>query len=546
MRPLTASVAAALLLLISCGQQQDFPRTPEGVSLKCLSLTVDDLETAPGTKSILTDPDIETKVTTLTLALYRRDGSLYETAYLTSGFDSMEFLLEVEENYTVYALANMGDMRPHFPDSITGDESLSGISYTIPGYTTSGTGINDRGIPMAGKLSCSVDLDNTSAVTIPLKRLLSKLAVDLSVHWDGVLRSIRICNLNGRLLPFGDSRATSASDILADEEIATGEGLSEGSFVFYVPENVQGSIPAIGSSADKSRDNAEAISSDKADLLSYLEVTVDGQGQYEGNITYRSYLGGNATSDFTITRNCRYSWVVDYFQDGTFLDDWKHENELAWWSYRYKIQIGNSSQGRLNVSSGDTFLLKLLRAEDRYERGSLKTAGNLEYIATEDCEWTLEDYGSHPEWISFNRIHYPPGVTYNYREYIALEEGSGYIRATLLPELGSFTDRVRVNCVGEREPVVLTVSPTSIVLGETVQFTATLRGVNIIRATYRWYLNQGIFGYINNQPITADIGNIFVTRDGAFTPTIPGTYEVYVIYDETYSNTVIFTVSEPD
>lgn len=542
-------VVLALLLPsgVSCQREEDVAPTVEHAYRTCLSFSVEDLETASPSKTVLSDPDIETKITTLTLAFYRSDGSLWALEYYASAFERMEFELEREETYTIYALANMGDMRSGFPQAITGDESLGDISYTIPGYTTAGTGINDRGIPMAGKLLYSADSEKMSEeVRLPLRRLLAKVAVDLSVHWEGTLSTIRISNLNGRLMPFGTSRAAAVPDILTDEEIASGGDLSEGTFVFYVPENVQGDIAGIGTSAEKSRDNTEAISPGKAGLLTYMTVTVEGKGRYEGTLTYRSYLGSNATSNFSIERNSRYTWKVDYLPDGTFLDDWKHENELAWWSYRYKIQIGNSSNGRLIVYSGDYFWLKLFRADDRYEKGTLQRTGEYQYIFTDNCIWTLEDYDNNPGWIRYSRNHFLPGITtYDFREYVAVSRGSGYIRGTLKSEQDTFTDRVLVTCQGEREPISLTVTPSSIELGESVRFKVMRDHLDLTSGTHLWYLDKGSFAYVGGRPVTEDEGYNYVTRQAVFTPTIPGTYEIYAIYAGTRSNSVTFTVSEP-
>ena len=544
-----AAAALLLSLTLSCRREMDngLPEPPLHTSGTRISFYVEDLQlTSSSTKTVLTDPDIETKVTTLTLAIYRSDGSLSESAYYTSGFDRMNFLLEMEQSYTIYALANMGDMRLSFPETISSEESLAGIQYLIPGYTVQENSIERQGIPMVGKLVYTLDNYQVQELSIPLRRLLAKLAVDLSVHWDGAISSIKICGLNRRLSPFGTSRALDSSDILADEEMAPGTDAGEGTFVFYIPENEQGSIAAITSSSDKSPDNVSEITPEKAALLTYMEVSVEGRGNYEGSMTYRSYLGRNATSDFSITRNCRYSWKVDYLADGTFQDDWKHENELAWWSQRYKIQVNNSSQKSVSVYLGEYFSLKLFRADDRYEKGLLKSAGSFYNIFTDNCLWTVEDYNRDPDWVRFSANYQPAGVTtYDYREYLAASKGSGYVKGTLKSELGSFSDRILVTCLGKRVPIYLQVSSPSIELGESLQFTVTADGVDATFATYQWYLDQGIFGYINNIPMTEDTGFRFISREGSFTPTVTGNYELYCIYAGERSNSVSFTVSEP-
>ena len=60
----------------------------------------------------------------------------------------------------------------------------------------------------------------------------------------------------------------------------------------------------------------------------YLETVVEGTGIYVGSITYRSYLGQDAISDFDIRRNSRYNWRIQYLKDGLQYNDWKHDNDL--------------------------------------------------------------------------------------------------------------------------------------------------------------------------------------------------------------------------
>lgn len=305
------------------------------------SVVVDDIQNMVQTKSVLTDGQIETKITSLTVAVYSSDGSLVEKKYLTSGFNDIQYLLEFDETFTVYAVANMGDMRASFPAAITGDTSLEGFIYSIPGYTSGDACINTRGIPMAGKLVYTVGGDNAGGEgQIVMTRLLAKLNVSLQCHWPGTITSVKVKNLNARLKPFGNSAAASASDLLAEEEVEIPDTpVGSGSFVFYIPENKLGSVDGITSSEGKTRDDTGASNpvNAKADIATYLEVTVAGKTDFgaDGSIRYRSYLGGNKTSDFNIIRNNRYVWTLEYEPDGLVHNDWKHENGMSWSRYTF-------------------------------------------------------------------------------------------------------------------------------------------------------------------------------------------------------------------
>ena len=111
------------------------------------------------------------------------------------------------------------------------------------------------------------------------------------------------------------------------QEFQAGTGTASGTFIFYVPENRQGSIDGIQTSREKSPDANDEVRT-RSDRLTYLETTVEGTGTYVGTIIYRSYLGQNAVSDFDIRRNARYDWTLRFLHDGLQYDDWKHDNDL--------------------------------------------------------------------------------------------------------------------------------------------------------------------------------------------------------------------------
>ena len=187
----------------------------------------------------------------------------------------------------------------------------------------------------------------------------------LSCEWPGVISAVKVFNLNRCLKPFGVSAAASEADILPVQEFQTGSGTSSGTFVFYVPENMQGSISAIADPSEKSPEGHAGVDARKA-RLTYLEATVNGVSGVEGSIKYRSFLGENATSSFDIQRNCRYTWTLRYLPDGRLHNDWKHENNLSWSEYRYYINPTS-----LKLYSGESALIDLQRAEDRYVKGVL-------------------------------------------------------------------------------------------------------------------------------------------------------------------------------
>ena len=226
--------------------------------------------------------------------------------------------LEPDRTYTVYALVNMGDLTSVLPRSESG---LSEVTYRIPSYTEGAGSLSARGLPMAGKLTWP-----GHGSVIPVQRLLAKVTATLTCEWEGaVIRSVRVRNLNRTLRPFGEAVRDDDWD---QQEFQDGTGTATGTFVFYVPENRQGTIDGIQTSLDKNPDRNGEVRA-RSDRLTYLETVVEGTGTILGSITYRSYLGQNAVSDFDIRRNAHYRWTLRFRPDGLQYDDWKHDNDLT-------------------------------------------------------------------------------------------------------------------------------------------------------------------------------------------------------------------------
>ena len=306
------------LLLASCSRER-----PETVFR-----TLDTAFCEVPTRSLLTAPDIETKKTSVTLAAYA-GGALADCQHYTTALDAMVLELDPGQTYTLYALVNMGDMTASLPRL---ESDLESLTYRITSYTEGAESLAARGLPMAGTL----DYPGHGTV-IPVERLLAKVTAHLSCEWeDAAIRSVRVRNLNRVLRPFGEAVMDEDWD---QQEFDDGTGTASGTFVFYVPENRQGTIGGIQTSREKSPDANDEVRA-RSNRLTYLETTVEGTGTILGAIVYRSYLGRNAVTDFDILRNARYEWTLRFLPDGLQYDDWKHDNDLI------------DSQTGLHISDG--------------------------------------------------------------------------------------------------------------------------------------------------------------------------------------------------
>lgn len=306
------------LLLASCSRER-----PETVFR-----TLDTAFCEVPTRSLLTAPDIETKKTSVTLAVYA-GGTLADCQHFTTALDAMALELDPGQTYTLYALVNMGNMTASVP---RWESDLESLTYRIPSYTEGAESLAARGLPMAGTLEYP-----GHGTVIPVERLLAKVTAHVSCEWeDAAIRSVRVCNLTRTLRPFGEAVMDEDWD---QQEFDDGTGTASGTFVFYVPENRQGTIGGIQTSREKSPDANDEVRA-RSDRLTYLETTVEGTGTILGTIVYRSYLGRNAVTDFDILRNARYDWTLRFQPDGLQYDDWKHDNDLI------------DSQTGLHISDG--------------------------------------------------------------------------------------------------------------------------------------------------------------------------------------------------
>lgn len=272
------------------------------------------------TKSILTSEGVETRITDLMIAVYR-DGELFSRRYWESAPESLELLLQERVNFTIYAWANMGDYTCALPYDEQGMEELE---YTIPSYES----VNTKGFPMASYISFTPGVSRQSSII--LERLFAKVSVNLDCMWPGgKIVSARVGNLNRKLRPFGASAiAVPSQDLYSGTQECEIIGRHSASIVLFVPENLQGCVAGIYSPDDKTQDHTPQLEQIK-DRLTYLEVEVSGDGLYQGSITYRNYLGDNATDSFDIRRNTSYTWNIEYYEDNLSRDEWKYENDLT-------------------------------------------------------------------------------------------------------------------------------------------------------------------------------------------------------------------------
>lgn len=305
-------------------------------------------------KSVLPEVTIETKITDVTLASYGPDGRIVNVLHHSDPGRGVAVYMNKACPNNIYALVNMGDMTKAFPDS---ESDVAKMSYIVPSYDD----VAVRGIPMCAALK-SCQYEKGKMIQLPLERLFAKLNVrllhsSLDGKSESEIYAYNLCNksiylrqANRVLRPFAPegSVAENLSDILdvsdynpdLRDNSAYEGSLNESDFgpgvgyvldttiTLYVPENIQGVLlPGNTDPFAKVEGRISDIDGKSfAELCTYVEFNANkpnrGDG-YGGDITYKCYLGEDNVSDFSIRRNAKYDLVLDFTDEGFYLNSWK-------------------------------------------------------------------------------------------------------------------------------------------------------------------------------------------------------------------------------
>lgn len=186
-------------------------------------------------------------------------------------------------SYRIYAVANRGE-------DLGGrsEAELQSLSAAFTGEIAAGARL-----PMAAR--SEVQVTGPASFTLLMERLVSKLSLTLSVapalQGSLTLESVQLLSVPRSCLYFADNRATEAAS-LTDYPAERITGTSFGR-EYYLPENLSGTNPSVGSQRQKDRTHAPAGAS-------YLRIEAR---HGDRPVTYSVYLGANNTSDFNVGRN---------------------------------------------------------------------------------------------------------------------------------------------------------------------------------------------------------------------------------------------------
>lgn len=313
MKKTKLSVLAALLtysaILTSCytvlPEEHDLQQQVSGSSKLSLKL-----KRNVSTRSSIS-PD-ESLIRDICVMAYRKtDGRL---AAIQTGTSADEIGLELTNgSYNVYVTANMGRFNAPVNESEIGNAFHSiNIFYDMR-----------QALPMCWKGEADIKAGDDNTVYASLSRLVSKIEfrVETGVLEGLEITSARLCQGAGRVRPFMEG----GSRILAQNESVNGDyatladitRLNAGqSICFYATENCQGML--LPDNSDPWTKVPDSIG-DKADLCTYVEVKGrwNETADYEGIVTYRFYLGEDATRSFDVRRNSTHELTL-YLEEESF------------------------------------------------------------------------------------------------------------------------------------------------------------------------------------------------------------------------------------
>ena len=280
-----------------------------------------------GTKSSIS-PD-EDEIFTICVMAYREDDGILVAVQNGTSPEDIDMEL-AHGRYNIYITANMDGFNApakekELPAAVYEVESLSKIS---------------KALPMCWKGKAELVSGQNTTIQARLSRLVSKtgLKIDMGTIKGLEIKSVRLCQGAGKIWPFmdGGSRIKNPSDAM-DGDYASEDDIDElmaGETIWlYATENCQGILlPENTDPWDKTPDNI----GDSAELCTYIELTGEwnGTASYHGSVTYRFFLGENATSDFNVRRNSQ-NCITLYLEKGSFGKvNWKldtsHMNPLYW------------------------------------------------------------------------------------------------------------------------------------------------------------------------------------------------------------------------
>lgn len=262
-------------------------------------------------------PD-EGQVNEICVMVYRKGDGVLVTTQSARTEEEIGFEL-THGDYNIYVTANMGIF-----DAPSDESCIKDASYEIGSFE----GL-EKGLPMSWSGQIKVEAGTVTTIHAKLERLVSKVGftVEMGVLEGLEITSVRLHQGAGTIRPFmpGGSRIINKAEAM-DGDYATAEDIASlmngGTMHFYVTENCQGTL--LPGNIDPWHKVPDSIGN-SADLCTYVEMkgVWNERADYEGEVTYRFYLGEDASGNFDIRRNSLQDLTLYLEEDSFDRISWK-------------------------------------------------------------------------------------------------------------------------------------------------------------------------------------------------------------------------------
>ena len=488
----------------------------------------------------------ESEIRDIQIVITEEDGSVFDVLYSDSSSE-LGFTGNVGSRYHIWAAANLGEkVDVHdLQDFTTGTRSITKA------------GIAASGIPMFNGPDGQEILltDDSGAVTVFLTRMLARvdLKVDtrlLKMQSQFNVKSVSIYNAINTYSPFTPAvrqehrgRVEYTFDSASSSDVSI---LNRGGTIsLYAFENMQGTL--LPGNTDPWKKVPSSLG-DAGDYCSYLEV--DCSYGYD-DVTYRMYLGKDATENFDVERNTVYRVTLMPTEKEIRGErgSWKVEAEP--WNDVVDVEL-ILDPSTLELKTGGDFAEITSHFLVTYEDGS---------IELEDAWAIWTSVGDALSYIEpAGRTPLDTGTSLRHMEIKGKSDGHATIKATAYYGEGkilSATCSITVThdpVYSEESEFELIVEPGSATIseGQQVQFTATL--IERVYETVDGERTGSEPSYTKSTDITGSAdwsvtsGAEYVTNEGGGVfgwESGPGIATVSVSYDG-YSSSIEIVTTTPD
>lgn len=222
-----------------------------------------------------------------------------------------------QEKSCIYVIANAGENQLK---SLSLGTKLSDFEAMTLKFASENDVTADSALPMVGKSTESTDAN--SSISISLTRMVAKVvftcnvAIPTSINESFKITRIQVLNaasgvcFTAPAVPTGTSGLYpdgSSSDNFFDYAEVPVTTAASVSHTWYLPENLRGVVAGL-TEKTKGGDKVPAHST-CIEVSGDYTKTISGKESLQ-DVTYRIYLGGNASTDFNLIRNNSYTVTV--------------------------------------------------------------------------------------------------------------------------------------------------------------------------------------------------------------------------------------------